>query len=70
MALLQEGVTPLFKLRVRKGRDSLLIRVTNSDSKRFYCVTADSSKEENIIVAHDSIKHGTFILEEITEVTS
>jgi hypothetical protein len=70
MSLLQEGVKPLFRLRVRKGRDSVLIRVTDTDNKRFYCVTTDSVKEHKMIVSHDSIKYGTFILEELIETKS
>lgn len=67
MSLLQSGVTPLFRLKVRKGRDTRLIRVMDTDSYRFHCVFADTLKEETVMVFHDSIKHGTLILEEIEE---
>jgi hypothetical protein len=63
-------VEPLFKLKVRKGRDSRLIRVIDSDNSRFHCVFADSLKEEKLILSHSSLKHGTFILEEIEPVKS
>lgn len=70
MTLLQSGVVPLYLLKVRRGKDSRLVRVVNTDSSRFYCVFADSPNEEKFMLAHDSIKHGTFILEEVEEVTA
>lgn len=64
LSLLQSGVTPVFKLTVRRGRDSRLIRVVDSDSIRFHCVFTDNPKEEKFMLFHDSIKYGTFLLEE------
>ena len=64
LSLLESGVTPVFTLRVRKGKDCRVIRVIGSDAIRFHCVFADSLKEEEFMLFHDSIKHGTFILEE------
>lgn len=65
MSLLQSGATPLFKLRPRRGKDSRLVRMIDTDSRNFYGIFADSVREENVIIAHSSIKHGTFILEEV-----
>lgn len=67
LSLLQAGVSPLFRLHVRKGNDSLNIRVVGTDNHRFQCVAADPDRKETFLLSHDSIKHGTFILEEIAE---
>lgn len=65
MESLQSGVNPLFRLSVRRGRDTRLIRVTDSDNHRFYCVFADTTKEETFSISHYSINHGTFVLNEV-----
>lgn len=64
MSLLKSGVTPVFTLRVRKGRDFRVIKVMGSGPKQFHCVFVDSLHEEAFTLSHDSINHGTFILEE------
>lgn len=65
MASLQSGVSPLLRLSVRRGKDSRLIRVTDTDTQKFYCVYADTIKEETFSISHSSIKHGTFVLTEV-----
>lgn len=62
---LESGLNPVFRLSVRRGKDSRLIKVTGSDNHRFYCVYADSAKEETFSLSHSSIKHGTFVLNEV-----
>lgn len=64
MTALESGVNPVFRLSVRRGKDSRLIKITGSDNHRFYCVFADTAKEESFTILHTSIKHGTFMLNE------
>lgn len=65
MTYLESGLNPVFRLSVRRGKDSRLIKVTGSDNYRFYCVYADSVREENFTLPHSSIEHGTFVLNEV-----
>jgi hypothetical protein len=65
MQALDAGLNPVLRMSVRRGKDSRLIKVVWSDNYRFYCVYADTSKEEPFTLSHSSVKYGTFALTEV-----
>lgn len=68
--LLESGVSPVVRLRPRKGKDSRLMKVTDGDSSTFYGVFTDDSMgagDKSLHLPYTSILNGTIIVEVVTE---
>lgn len=67
--LLDAGLTPVIRLRPRKGIDSRLMEVTDADNGNLCGYFIDGREKEVVRLPYSSIINGTITVEEISEVT-